>query len=87
VHLVDKVFFNPALTDKTPPEQSFEQIVSRFEQFLKNTKRGTDCDQFGLLIHENKEEFLFNEIFKTAERSYPNADAWPAGSREPGDSR
>jgi hypothetical protein len=124
---VDKVFFNPAITGKTLSEQSFEQIVSRFERFLKNTKKATDRDQFGMLIHdnndtiarkhtdlmkkyhrsgtlwidveniietplfvnsqltamvqvadlcayslrrycENKEEFLFNEIFKTADR-------------------
>ncbi len=52
---IDKIHFSPTMTGKTVPEQSFEQIVSRFELFLKNAKADTSCDQFGLLVHDNND--------------------------------
>ena len=47
---VDKIFYDPGRTAKTVDEQSFEQIVSRFEQYLQNMQNG-----FGLLIHDNNQ--------------------------------
>jgi hypothetical protein len=51
---VDKTFFDPLRTLKTIDEQSFEQIVSRFEQFL-HLMSSTDPTPpvYGLLIHDN----------------------------------
>lgn len=51
---VDKIHFDPARTPQTVDEQSFEQIVSRFEQYLQIIERtGQPC--FGILIHDNNE--------------------------------
>ena len=47
---IDKLHFDPFLTNSTVHEQAFEQLVSRFEQFLYNTQGG-----FGLLIHDNNQ--------------------------------
>jgi len=48
---VDKLHFDPIRTTQTIDEQSFEQIVSRFEQYLKTIPGGS----YGLLIHDNNE--------------------------------
>ncbi|MBA4379537.1 MAG: hypothetical protein C0393_02425 [Anaerolinea sp.] len=51
---VDKIHFDPSRTLQIVDEQSFEQIVSRFEQYLqKICKTGQQC--FGILIHDNNE--------------------------------
>ena len=51
---VDKIYFDPYRTPHTVDEQSFEQIVSRFEQYLQIIdKTGQPC--FGILIHDNNE--------------------------------
>ena len=47
---IDKVHFDPVRAGKTVDEQAFEQLVSRFEQFLKNTQ-----EDYRLLIHDNNE--------------------------------
>jgi hypothetical protein len=47
---IDKIHFDPSRTNQTIDEQSFEQLVSRFEQFLQNMQ-----DSYGLLIHDNNE--------------------------------
>ena len=47
---IDKVHFDPLRTKNTIDEQAFEQIVSRFEQFLQNTEGG-----YGILVHDNNE--------------------------------
>lgn len=47
---IDKVHFDPLWAGKTVDEQAFEQVVSRFEQFLQNAG-----DDYGLLIHDNNE--------------------------------
>jgi hypothetical protein len=49
---IDKIHFAPARTQRTTDEQAFEQVVARFEQFLNNT-RGSQEDNFGLLVHDN----------------------------------
>ena len=47
---IDKLHFDPALTNTTVHEQAFEQVVSRFERFLQNIQSG-----YGLLIHDNNQ--------------------------------
>lgn len=54
---IDKIYFDPSRATQTVDEQSFEQVVSRFEQYLKITevpgKPGQSC--YGILIHDNNE--------------------------------
>jgi Protein of unknown function (DUF3800) len=52
---VDKVFFDPTLARDSIDEQSLEQIVSRFEQFLKMCSIKNPSKAYGLLIHDNNE--------------------------------
>lgn len=50
---IDKVFFDPSRATQSIDEQAFEQLVSRFEQYLQNISRGQDTDCLGLLVHDN----------------------------------
>ncbi len=51
---IDKVYFDPSISPQDIDTQAFEQIVSRFEQYLESI--GDDENQyFGLLIHDNNE--------------------------------
>lgn len=52
---IDKIHFDPARTDLSVDEQSFEQVVSRFEQYLEVIKPAEDQRNFGLIIHDNNE--------------------------------
>jgi len=52
---VDKIHFDPARTVRDIDEQSFEQIVSRFEQYLQLMEKGSTGSCLGLLIHDNNE--------------------------------
>ncbi len=49
---IDKVYFDPVRCQKPADEQAFEQVVSRFELYLRNvsTPQGGAS---GLLIHDN----------------------------------
>jgi hypothetical protein len=49
---IDKLHFDEARTGRTISEQAFEQLVSRFEQFLQR-----DCppETYGVLVHDNNE--------------------------------
>ena len=47
---IDKLHFDPVLANMTVHEQAFEQVVSRFEQYLQNTQGG-----YGLLVHDNND--------------------------------
>ncbi len=51
---INKLHFNPAWSRCSIDEQAFEQLVSRFEQYLANTE---DPGQkaYGLLVHDNNE--------------------------------
>ncbi|MCX5973816.1 MAG: DUF3800 domain-containing protein [Coprothermobacterota bacterium] len=51
---INKVYFDPERTTKSISEQSFEQIVSRFETFLQHVSKGSPTIS-GLLIHDNNE--------------------------------
>ncbi len=50
---VDKAYFNPMRTSRTIAEQAFEQVVSRFEQYLENVAGKGDL--YGILVHDNNE--------------------------------
>lgn len=50
---IDKVHFDPLRTKHNVDEQAFEQLVSRFEQFLQIA--ATPYQDYGLLIHDNNE--------------------------------
>ena len=52
---VNKLHFDPARTLKMIDEQAFEQIVSRFETFLRAIGPSASQRRFGLLIHDNSE--------------------------------
>jgi len=53
---VDKIHFDPSRSTSSIDEQSFEQIVSRFERYLQIMRGGfTKPKQYGLLIHDNNE--------------------------------
>jgi len=51
---IDKLHFNPTWSKCTVDAQAFEQLVSRFEQYLVSTE---DQGQrhYGLLVHDNNE--------------------------------
>lgn len=51
---VDKIHFDPVRRPRTVDEQAFEQVVSRFEHFLRVTSTA-DNKNWGLLIHDNNE--------------------------------
>ena len=52
---VDKTHFDPARAQRSVSEQAFEQVVSRFEQFLRNVGRPGGQRSHGLLVHDNNE--------------------------------
>ncbi len=52
---VDKIHFDPTRTPKTIDEQAFEQIVSRFEQYLSAINQAAPQKIYGVLIHDNNE--------------------------------
>jgi hypothetical protein len=57
---IDKIYFSPQVTQKTIDEQSFEQIVSRFEQFLQIQCKVRKESCYGLLIHDNNQNVALN---------------------------
>ncbi|MBZ0204233.1 MAG: DUF3800 domain-containing protein [Ignavibacteria bacterium] len=56
---IDKTFFKPSIAVAPIDEQAFEQIVSRFEQFLNKYGQSQNTiekeDHYGVLIHDNNE--------------------------------
>ena len=53
---INKLHFNPAKYNGTLDEQAFEQLVSRFEQYLESTEDpSTGKMHHGLLVHDNNE--------------------------------
>jgi Protein of unknown function (DUF3800) len=50
---IDKTYFNPA-SFRSVDEQAFEQVVSRFEQYLVNTEESHNRN-YGLLVHDNND--------------------------------
>jgi len=52
---IDKTHFNPTISRRSVDEQAFEQVVSRFEQYLVNTEKPGQNRNYGLLVHDNNE--------------------------------
>jgi len=52
---IDKLHFDPMKTNQSIDEQAFEQIVSRFEQYLQSIGKNKSDTTYGLLIHDNNE--------------------------------
>jgi hypothetical protein len=50
---IDKIFFDPVRAPKVVDEQAFEQVVSRFEQYLSSSDGGSSS--YGILIHDNNQ--------------------------------
>lgn len=50
---IDKIYFNPNKAINTIEEQAFEQVVSRFEQYLQIISASGSDIIMGLLIHDN----------------------------------
>jgi hypothetical protein len=52
---IDKVHFDPMRTGRSVDEQAFEQVVSRYQQYLQAISSDPDKKAFGLLIHDNNQ--------------------------------
>jgi len=52
---IDKIHFDPSRGGNDIDTQAFEQIVSRFEQYLENIGTPPQNRSYGLLIHDNNE--------------------------------
>ncbi len=51
---VDKIHFDPVRAQRSLDEQAFEQVVSRFEQYLSRTE-GMTQRNYGILVHDNNQ--------------------------------
>lgn len=53
---INKIHFDPTRTKQSVDEQALEQLVSRFEQYMKIVSKSTkDTRLFGALIHDNND--------------------------------
>jgi hypothetical protein len=52
---IDKLYFDPVRIGHNVETQGFEQVISRFEQFLQIQHTSTGDRYLGLLIHDNNE--------------------------------
>jgi hypothetical protein len=54
---IDKIHFDPHRAHQSVDEQAFEQLVSRFEQYMNIISKGKTVDEklFGTLIHDNND--------------------------------
>jgi len=52
---IDKIHFDPAKTGRTVDEQAFEQVISRFQQYLARTDDIAGRPNFGLVVHDNNQ--------------------------------
>jgi hypothetical protein len=53
---IDKTYFDSERTGRTVGEQAFEQVVSRFQQYLAKTPKQEGISKtFGVLVHDNNQ--------------------------------
>jgi hypothetical protein len=52
---INKLHFNPTWTHRTAGDEAFEQLVSRFEQYLATTDDQSGQAHHGLLVHDNNQ--------------------------------
>ena len=50
---IDKIDYDISKIGRTVDEQAFENVVSRFEKYLRNIESGPKDRQYGLVIHDN----------------------------------
>lgn len=52
---IDKIYQDSGKTGRSIDEQAFEQVVSRFEQYLQKLSLSSGVKDYGLLVHDNNE--------------------------------
>jgi chromatin segregation and condensation protein Rec8/ScpA/Scc1 (kleisin family) len=53
---IDKIHFDTSIAKSSVDEQALEQLVSRFEQYMKIVSKSTkETEVYGTLIHDNNE--------------------------------
>ncbi|WP_176722289.1 DUF3800 domain-containing protein [Candidatus Thiosymbion oneisti] len=52
---IDKTHFDPSRSPRSADEQAFEQVISRFEQYLQHTDDTNGQKNYGLIVHDNNE--------------------------------
>jgi len=53
---INKIHFDPVRAKQSVDEQALEQLVSRFEQYMKIVSKSTKDEQlYGTLVHDNNE--------------------------------
>ena len=52
---IDKTHFDPLRTNRSLDEQAFEQVISRFEQYLQVTDATQGQRNYGLIVHDNNQ--------------------------------
>lgn len=53
---IDKLNFDPAKAGRDVGDQAFEQVISRFEQYLQRTPESSSGHKsYGLLVHDNNQ--------------------------------
>jgi len=68
---IDKVHFDPRRAGRSVDEQAFEQVVSRYQQYLQAISSDPETKAFGLLIHDNNQTVArkHTELMKSFHRS------------------
>lgn len=74
---IDKTHFKPSTSPRSIDEQAFEQVVSRFEQYM--VKAAGDGN-FGLLVHDNNET-VAKKHTKLMRQFHANGTLWTKISR------
>lgn len=52
---IDKIYFDPKKTGRSIDEQAFEQVVSRFEQYVSKMPPPKDGKSHAILVHDNNQ--------------------------------
>jgi len=71
---IDKLFFTSLMREHSVDVQAFEQVVSRFEIFLKNVNVH-ESEDYGLLIHDNNETISLKHT-KLMKSFYESGTLW-----------
>lgn len=72
---VNKVYFDPTRSNSSIDEQSLEQLVSRFEHYLRINAKTRPKNSFGLLIHDNNPT-LARKHTSLMKRFHGNGTLW-----------
>jgi len=68
---IDKTIFNTSITKQSVSEQSFEQLISRFEQYLQIISKVQGYKTYGLLVHDNN--FTVNKKLTELMKQFHNS--------------